>query len=131
MTTAETDAVEREVRIRADHTNQPKESTMANYLLAYTGGSTPETDAERAAVMAAWTKWFESLGQAVVDPGNPFGPSKSVAPGGAIGDRAPSGLTGYSVIAAEGLDAAAELAEGCPVLAAGGGVEVYETLQVM
>jgi hypothetical protein len=104
---------------------------MANYLLAYTGGSTPETDAERAAVMAAWTEWFESLGQAVVDPGNPFGPSKSVAGGGTIGDRAPSGLTGYSVIAADGLDAATELAKGCPVLAAGGGVEVYETLQVM
>ncbi|HSV65641.1 MAG TPA: hypothetical protein VLJ59_07020 [Mycobacteriales bacterium] len=27
---------------------------MANYVLVYTGGSMPETDEERAAVMAAW-----------------------------------------------------------------------------
>jgi hypothetical protein len=104
---------------------------MANYVLAYTGGSVPETDAERQAVMAAWTKWFEALGAAVVDPGNPFGPSKAVAPGGSVSDGAPSSLTGYSVVAADSLDAAAELAKGCPVLTASGSVEVYETFQVM
>lgn len=104
---------------------------MANYLLAYSGGSVPETDAEREAVMTAWTTWLGNLGPAVVDPGNPFGPSKSVTAGGAVGDAAPSGLTGYSVIAADGIDAAAELAKGCPVLTNGGAVEVYETHEVM
>jgi hypothetical protein len=104
---------------------------MANYLFAYNGGSTPETEAEGAAVMAAWTQWFGSLGQAVVDPGNPFGPSKAVGSNGSATDGASSGLTGYSVLTADSLDAAAELAKGCPVLTAGGNVEVYETLDVM
>lgn len=104
---------------------------MAKYLMAYTGGATPETDAERASVMAAWTGWFGELGAAVVDPGNPFGPSKAVTNGGAVSDGGPAGLTGYSVIAAESIDAAAELAKGCPVLANGGAVEVYETYEVM
>lgn len=104
---------------------------MANYVLAYKGGGMPETDAEREAVMAAWGGWFGTLGQAVVDAGNPFGPSKAVATGGSVSDGAPSGLTGYSIVAADGLDAAAEMAQGCPVLANGGSVEVYETFQIM
>lgn len=104
---------------------------MANYLFAYKGGRMPETDAEREAGMAAWGAWFGGLGQAVVDPGNPFGPSKSVATDGSASDGGAAQLTGYSVIAADGIDAATELAKGCPVLANGGTVEVYETFEVM
>jgi len=104
---------------------------MANYLFAYKGGGMAQTDEEREAAMAAWGNWFGSLGQAVVYPGNPFGPSATVAAGGSVGDGAPSGLTGYSVLSADSLAAASKLAGGCPVLAAGGSVEVYETLAVM
>src|SRR6478736_10155545 len=101
---------------------------MANYLLAYKGGSTPQTEAEGEAVMAAWGSWFQSVGSAVVDAGNPFGPSKSVASDGAVGDGGSAGLSGYSVFSADSLDAATELAQGCPVLANGGSVEIYETV---
>jgi hypothetical protein len=104
---------------------------MANYLLAYKGGGMAQTDEERAAAMAAWGNWFGSLGQAVVDAGNPFGPSATVADGGSVSDGAPSGLTGYSVLSADSLAAASELVRGCPVLAAGGSVELYETVPVM
>lgn len=104
---------------------------MANYLLAYTGGSTPETEEARDAQMAAWGKWFQDLGEVVVDPGNPFGPSKAIAADGSVGDGAQSGLTGYSVLTADSLDAATEMAKGCPVFAVGGRVEVYETFEVM
>jgi hypothetical protein len=103
---------------------------MANYLFAYTGGSMAQTDAEREAAMAAWGQWFGTLGPAIVDGGNPFGPSASVGSGGADG-QAKSGLTGYSVISAESLDAATELAKGCPVFAGGGKVDIYETIPVM
>lgn len=104
---------------------------MASYLFAYKGGGVPDTDAERGAQMAAWGKWLQDLGEAVVDGGNPFGPSKAISAAGSVGDGAPAGLTGYSVIVADSLDAATELAKGCPVLAVGGSVEVYEALEVM
>ncbi len=103
---------------------------MGNYLFAYKGGGMASTDAEREAAMAAWGNWFQTLGSAVMDPGNPFGPSAAVS-GGAANGGASSGLTGYSVIAADSLDAASRLAEDCPVLANGGSVDVYETIQVM
>jgi hypothetical protein len=100
---------------------------MSNYLFAYRGGSMADTDEQREAAIAAWGAWFGGLGDVIVDPGNPFGPSTSVGGAGSAG----SGLTGYSVIKADSIDAAAGLVEGCPVLAQGGSVDVYETIPVM
>jgi hypothetical protein len=104
---------------------------MANYVLTYKGGAMAQTDAEREAAMAAWGGWLGGLGPAIVDAGNPFGPSKSVAGDGTVSDGASSSLTGYSILKADSLPAATELAKGCPVFAAGGSVDVYETIQVM
>lgn len=105
---------------------------MAKYLLAYKGGAgMAATDEERQAAMAVWGNWFGSLGQAVVDGGNPFGPSATVTDGGSVSDGGSSSLSGYSVLSADSLSAASELAKGCPVLAAGGSVEVYEAIDVM
>ena len=104
---------------------------MAKYLLLYEGGSMPETDAERDAAMKAWEGWFGTLGGAVADAGNPFTPaSKRIKADGSISSGAGS-ATGYSVIEADSLDAATDLAKGCPVLAGGASVGVYETFEVL
>jgi len=103
---------------------------MANYLLAYTGGpGMASTEAEREAAMAKWGQWFQGLGSAVVNPGNPLGASTSVGGSGANG-AATSGLSGFSIVAADSLDAASELVKGCPVIEAGGNVDVYETIPI-
>ena len=104
---------------------------MGNYLFAYRGGSMAETQEERDAAMAAWGAWFGQLGGAIVDAGNPFAGSSSVGSDGTVADGAGSGISGYSVIQADSLAAASELAKGSPVLANGGSVDVYETLAVM
>jgi hypothetical protein len=103
---------------------------MANYLLAYTGGSGMAQDpAEREAAMAKWGQWFQTLGAAVVNPGNPLGQSASIESAGANG-AAKSGLSGFSVIAADSLTAASEMAKGCPVIEGGGKVDVYEAIPI-
>jgi YCII-related domain len=104
---------------------------MSNYLFAYRGAEMAATEEERQAAMAAWGAWFGELGAAIVDPGNPFGGSSSVNGGGAVGDGAGSGLSGYSVVKADSLAGASELAKGCPALSKGGSVDVYETVEVM
>ena len=104
---------------------------MATYVLAYTGGSEPASEEEGQAVMAAWIAWFGSLGDAVVDGGNPFGPATTIAADGTVTEGGASGLSGYSIITAADLAAATALAQGCPQLAAGGAIEVYETFDVM
>jgi hypothetical protein len=100
---------------------------MANFVLAYKGGSMAETPEAQEAAMKAWMDWFGALGSAVVDGGAPFGPSTAVQSDGSKGS-ATAGLTGYSVLRADSLELAAKLASGCPVLGAGGTVEVYEAL---
>lgn len=105
---------------------------MANYVLVYKGGGMAATPAEQQEVMAAWGRWFGGLGQSLVDGGNPFsGQASSIDSDGRVTQGASSGLTGYSIVKADDLAAATSMAKSCPVLASGGTVEVFETIQVM
>jgi hypothetical protein len=104
---------------------------MANFLLTYYGGAgMPESAEENAKVTAAWTSWFEQLGDALVDGGNPTSQSKAISPDGSVMDAtmAPSG---YSVIKADSFDTALKAAGMCPVLEGGSTVVVSETFAAM
>ena len=103
---------------------------MANFLLLYHGGKMPESPEEGAQVTKAWTDWFGELGGAVVDGGNPVSRSRTVSPAGSVSEAA-SDISGYSVIKADNLEAAVELAKGCPVLLGDASVEVAETFAAM
>ena len=104
---------------------------MATFLLVYHGGSMPETPEENAQVMAAWNAWMGTLGERLVDAGNPVSQVKTVAADGSVSDGGTNPSTGYSIIKADNIDAAVALAKGCPVLQGGASVEVAETLDVM
>ena len=103
---------------------------MANYLLTYYGGGMPETQEEQAQVMKAWTDWFGVLGDKLADGGNPTAASKAISPDGSVMDptQAPSG---YSIIKADDLDGAVQLAQGCPVKLGGANILVSEIFNVM
>ncbi len=103
---------------------------MANYVLIYHGGKMPESQEEGAAVMQAWNDWFAAIGEAVVDGGNPASKTRRIAPDGSVTDDA-NGPSGYSVLKADSLDAAVELAKGCPVLQGGSSIQVVETFEAM
>jgi hypothetical protein len=103
---------------------------MANYLLTFHGGSMPESKEEQDQVMQAWTNWFGKLGDALVDGGNPVSKARAISPDGSVMD-ATSAPSGYSIIKANDLDNAVELAKGCPVLKGGASVVVAETFAVM
>ena len=50
---------------------------------------------------------------------------------GSVSQGAASGLTRGTIISADTLEAATARAKGCPILADGGRVDVYETYQIM
>lgn len=102
---------------------------MAKYVLAYHGGKMPETPEEGAKVMEAWKSWFEGLGSAVIDGGNPCGMSKTVTSGGVEDNGGANPISGYSLIEAANIDAAVEMAKGCPILDHGT-VEVAEAMDM-
>jgi len=103
---------------------------MAKFVLTYSGGTAPQTPEEGEVVMAAWMSWFGELGANILDGGNPFGDAKTVNAGGSVSDGGSSSLGGYSIVEAADLDAATVLAQGCPVLSAGGSVDVYTAMDM-
>jgi len=103
---------------------------MPKYVLAYHGGGMAESEAEQAKVMEAWGAWFGSLGASVVDGGNPTSMAKTVATSGVTDGGGANPITGYSLINADSLDDAVSKAQGCPIIASGGSVEVAETVEM-
>lgn len=104
---------------------------MAKYLFVYHGGSHPETEEEVAAVLDAWGQWMGSMGAAVVDGGNPVGASMTVHPDGSVTDNGGANpASGYGLFEAADLDDALAKAKGCPILAAGGSVELAECIDM-
>lgn len=109
---------------------------MPKYLLAYhhntnDPGPMPESEAEVAELMAAWDAWFTDIGDGLVDGGNPVAFAKTVASDGSVSDGGGvNALTGYSLVEAPDIDAAVEIAKGCPLLHSDGNVEVAETIDM-
>ena len=104
---------------------------MAKYLFVYHGGSEPSTPAQASEIMQAWEDWFASMGAAAVDPGNPVGLSTTVNSDGSVTANGGSNpASGYSIIEAASSDAAIEQAKSCPILAAGGSIELAEIIQM-
>ena len=99
---------------------------MTNYVLAFRG------QPDRGAVAGeeeAWGAWFGRIGASIVDRGNRVGAVR-IVPAADGGDLGSTVLTGYVVVAADDLTAAAEVARGCPGLANGVSVEVAEVVEM-
>jgi hypothetical protein len=84
----------------------------------------PEGDEARQQAMAAFGQWVSKTGQALVDPGAPLGPSKTVTRGSVKDGPASGPPGGYSVLEAADLDAAVKLVEGHPFVGRGGALQV-------
>jgi hypothetical protein len=109
---------------------------MANFLFVYRGGNERHakmTPDELQQNMQKWGNWIrEAMQQGwMVDPGDALTPEgrvvnakKVVTDGPFVESKEVVG--GYSIIKADTIDQAAELAKGCPGLLTGGHVEVRE-----
>lgn len=104
---------------------------MPDFIFAYHGGKKPESQEEGEKAMAAWGSWYESMGDQVVNPGNPVGMSKTVSNSGTVDDGGANPLSGYTIVRANDIDAACKMAQGCPMVADGSGsVEVAPMMEM-
>lgn len=104
---------------------------MPKYVFAYHGGGMPETEAEQAEHMAAWGAWMGAIGDAFVDQGAPCSTAKTVTRSGVSDGGGANPLSGYGLVEAADMDAAVEMAKGCPIVTlSDGSVEVAETFEV-
>jgi hypothetical protein len=93
--------------------------TMSNFVLSFRGESDRAVEADEE---SAWAAWFQEIGSSVADFGHRVGRVSALGSAGNARDT----LAGYVVIEADDLDAAVSIAQGCPGLRHGGGVEVGE-----
>ncbi len=101
----------------------------ANYLFVYHGATTPATPEDSQKAMAAWGAWFQRIGASVVDGGNPVGRSKTVSAKGVKNSGGAKPVSGYTIVSAESIDAACDMAKGCPIVVDGtGSIQVAEIL---
>lgn len=101
---------------------------MPKYIIAYRGEPKFDSPQDGAAHMAKWKAWIGGLGDAVVNPGTPLAKSKLVSSRG-VSDTGENRLTGFSMVMAESMDAALELAQRCPYVDHGT-VEVAEVMEM-
>ena len=105
---------------------------MAQYMVLYTGGMGMAADPEtQQKIMAEWGAWYEKMGAAIVDGGAPFADSKHLAGNGIQdGPLGDTPATGYTVINADSLDAAAKACEDHPHLNYEGQVQVFTCIDM-
>ncbi len=94
---------------------------MKKFVLLYVGmwEHTPE-------VMAGWGKWFELLGDRVVDSGNPFGPGKEITKSATKNlPQDENAIVGYTIINAKNMAEVENLTKDCPIITS---VRIYEAM---
>ncbi len=105
---------------------------MGKYMLIYTGGmgmaAEPEVQQE---IMGGWGAWYEKMGAAIVDGGAPFADAKHLK-GNGVEDGPLGGApaTGYTIIEADSLDAAAGACADHPHLKYDGQVQVFTCIDM-
>lgn len=104
---------------------------MANYIMVYRGGSQPATPEEGAAHKARWGVWLSDLGDAIVNPGTPMMGNKVVTQAGVSDDLGPHPLSGYTIVEADSMEEALEMAKTCPFIEMdGASLEVAQLIQM-
>lgn len=100
-------------------TTQREESQVKRYMLLHVGFEKPTPE-----IMAAWGEWFEAVADKTVEHGGFHSGAREISRSGTM--DLPMGMesiTGYSIIEAESLDAAEEIARDNPFIAS---IRVYE-----
>ena len=105
---------------------------MGDFLYLYRGGQRGATPAESEQIMQKWMDWFKELtasgnlkdgGQPLEAEGKVVKDKRGIVTDGPFAE-AKDLVGGYTLIEADTLGRAAELAKGCPILEREGSVEV-------
>ena len=103
---------------------------MAQYTIVYLGGDKPSSPEEGKQHFAKYKEWLASLGDSVVSPMNPFKNTSTLDSDGTVSTGSTTTMSGYTIIEAESIEAALEMAKACPFLDIGGSLEVSELVQM-
>ena len=102
---------------------------MTTFLITYHGAiEMPSSPEGREQMLSAFMHWAGSVGDGMVDPGSPLGPSKVVTSDGDREGVADGPVGGYTIIKADSLDDAVAAVGSHPFLSRGGTLQVSEAV---
>lgn len=103
---------------------------MSHYAIVYLGGDQPSNPDEGKKHMAKYKQWIADLGDSAVSPANPFKDTATVNSDGTVSAGSNTSMSGYTIIEAETMERALEIARTCPFLEIGGTLEVSEVMEM-
>jgi hypothetical protein len=103
---------------------------MSQYIIVYLGGEKPSTPEEGKKHFAKYKEWLASLGDSAVSPANPFKNTNTVKSDGTVTARSITSMSGFTIIEADSMEKALEMAKSCPFLDIGGSLEVSELVKM-
>jgi hypothetical protein len=103
---------------------------MPQYVIVYLGGDQPSSPEEGKQHFAKYQEWLSSLGDSAVSPANPFKDTSTVNSDGTVTTGSTTSMSGYTIIEADSMETALEIAKACPFLDIGGSLEVSELGQM-
>jgi len=103
---------------------------MPHYALVYLGGNPSKTPAADKQHFAEYQQWLAHLGDAAISPANPLKNTHTINHNGEVSSGSTTTMSGYTIIAADSMQAALSIAQSCPFLDIGGSLEVSELAQM-
>lgn len=103
---------------------------MAQFLITYIGNYHPSTPAEGKEHFGKYMAWLKGLGSKAISPANPLKDTQTIQPDGTVVGGSTSTMSGYTIIEADSIDEAIEIAQSCPFLEVGGSLEVSELMKM-
>ena len=89
---------------------------MAQFGLLYVGEPQFSSPEEGQANSQKYMEWLNGLGDAIVNRGIPMGPPTRVTADGASSEERADRLTGLTIVEADDMDAAIDMAKACPYI---------------
>ena len=102
---------------------------MPECVLAYHVGNMPDDPEIRNELWKEWEAWVSEHQEDLIEPQKPLGMSKTVSSEGVEDGGGPNPLQGFSILKADDMDAALEVAKSCPFLKIGT-IEVAQIMQM-
>jgi len=103
---------------------------MPQYVIVYLGGDQPSSPEEGKQHFAKYKEWLSSLGDSAVSPANPLKNTNTLNSDGSVTTGSTTSMSGYTIIEADSMETALEIAKGCPFLDIGGSLEVSELAEM-
>ena len=103
---------------------------MPNFMLTYLGTPQISSPEEKQDHMQKYHQWITDLGDAALSAMNPLKNVSVVDSEGNITDGGETGMSGFTIVTADSVNAALEIAQACPFLKVGGRLEVAQMIEM-